>query len=80
MNQFGWVDVLVNNVGVSTAVPATQETPEQFRSVIDIDLSRADLIGLTRDLAQQRTGRKGIASTRQPVTSPASRCLSTATS
>jgi NAD(P)-dependent dehydrogenase (short-subunit alcohol dehydrogenase family) len=101
MNKFGRVDVLVNNVGVSTAVPPTRETPEQFRSVIDIDLSgcygmaqacgrvmrpgssiinissilgltslglpqaahsasKADLIGLTRDLAQQRTGRKGI--------------------
>ena len=60
MIQFGWVDVLVNNVGVSTAVPATRETPERFRSVIDIYLRKADLIGLTRDLAQQWTGRKGI--------------------
>ncbi|SHN79470.1 NAD(P)-dependent dehydrogenase, short-chain alcohol dehydrogenase family [Geodermatophilus obscurus] len=101
MAEFGKVDVLVNNAGVGTAVPATRETPEQFRSVIDVNLngcywmaqacarvmqpgssivnissilglttaglpqaayaaSKAGLIGLTRDLAQQWTGRKGI--------------------
>ncbi len=101
MAEFGRVDVLVNNAGVGTAVPATRESPEQFRSVIDVNLngcywmaqacgrvmkpgssivnissvlglttaglpqaayaaSKAGLIGLTRDLAQQWTGRKGI--------------------
>lgn len=37
--EFGKVDVLVNNAGVATAFPASRETPEQFRSVIDINLS-----------------------------------------
>jgi NAD(P)-dependent dehydrogenase (short-subunit alcohol dehydrogenase family) len=101
VQRFGHVDVLVNNAGVGTAVPATRETPEQFRRVIDVNLngsywmaqacgrvmergssiinissvlgittgglpqaayaaSKAGLIGLTRDLAQQWTGRKGI--------------------
>ena len=101
MEEFGRVDVLVNNAGVGTAYPATRETPEQFRSVIDVNLngcywmaqacgrvmepgssivnissvlglttaglpqaaysaSKAALIGLTRDLAQQWTARKGI--------------------
>jgi NAD(P)-dependent dehydrogenase (short-subunit alcohol dehydrogenase family) len=101
MEEYGRVDVLVNNAGVGTAVPATRETPEQFRGVIDVNLngcywmaqacgrvmqpgssiinissvlgittaglpqaayaaSKAGLIGLTRDLAQQWTGRKGI--------------------
>ena len=101
MAEFGRVDVLVNNAGVGTATPATRETPEQFRQVIDVNLngcywmaqacgrvmqpgssivnissilglttaglpqaayaaSKAGLIGLTRDLAQQWTGRKGI--------------------
>jgi NAD(P)-dependent dehydrogenase (short-subunit alcohol dehydrogenase family) len=101
MEEFGRVDILVNNAGVGTAVPATRETPEQFRQVIDVNLngcywmaqacgrvmqpgssiinissvlglttaglpqaayaaSKAALIGLTRDLAQQWTGRKGI--------------------
>jgi NAD(P)-dependent dehydrogenase (short-subunit alcohol dehydrogenase family) len=101
MLEFGHVDVLVNNAGVGTAVPATRETPEEFRQVIDVNLngaywmaqacgramgrgssivnissvlglttaglpqaaysaSKAALIGLTRDLAQQWTGRKGI--------------------
>jgi NAD(P)-dependent dehydrogenase (short-subunit alcohol dehydrogenase family) len=101
MERFGRVDILVNNAGVGTAVPATRETPEQFRNVIDLNLngcywmaqacgrvmepgsaivnissivglttaglpqaaysaSKAAVIGLTRDLAQQWTGRKGI--------------------
>jgi NAD(P)-dependent dehydrogenase (short-subunit alcohol dehydrogenase family) len=101
VTELGRVDVLVNNAGVGTAVPATRETPDQFRSVIDVNLngcywmaqacgrvmqpgssiinissvlglttgglpqaaysaSKAGLIGLTRDLAQQWTGRKGI--------------------
>ncbi|WP_219414918.1 SDR family NAD(P)-dependent oxidoreductase [Pseudonocardia nigra] len=101
MQEFGAVDVLVNNAGIGTAYPATRETAEQFRSVIDVNLngcywmaqacgrvmrpgssiinissvlglttaglpqaayaaSKAGLIGLTRDLAQQWTGRKGI--------------------
>jgi NAD(P)-dependent dehydrogenase (short-subunit alcohol dehydrogenase family) len=39
MSEFGHVDVLVTNAGKGTAVPATRETPEQFREVIDINLN-----------------------------------------
>ena len=39
MEEFGRVDVLVNNAGIGTAVPATRETPEQFRQVIDVNLN-----------------------------------------
>ena len=39
MAELGRVDVLVNNAGVGTAVPATHETPEQFRRVIDVNLN-----------------------------------------
>ncbi|MEO5665387.1 MAG: 3-oxoacyl-ACP reductase family protein [Nocardioides sp.] len=39
MAEFGHVDVLVNNAGIGTAVPATHETVEQFRSVIDVNLN-----------------------------------------
>jgi NAD(P)-dependent dehydrogenase (short-subunit alcohol dehydrogenase family) len=101
LEELGRVDVLVNNAGIGTAVPATREAPDQFRQVIDINLngsywmaqacgrvmepgsaivnigsvlgfttaglpqaayasSKAAIIGLTRDLAQQWTGRKGI--------------------
>lgn len=101
MTEFGRVDVLINNAGVGTAVPATRETPEEFRTVIDVNLngsywmaqacgrvmspgssiiniasvlglttgglpqaaysaSKAGVMGLTRDLAQQWSGRKGI--------------------
>jgi NAD(P)-dependent dehydrogenase (short-subunit alcohol dehydrogenase family) len=101
MAEFGRVDVLINNAGVATAVPATRETPEEFRKVIDVNLngsywmaqacgrvmqpgsaivniasvlgivtgglpqaaysaSKAGIMGLTRDLAQQWGSRKGI--------------------
>lgn len=35
---YGHVDVLVNNAGVGTAVPALHESPEQFTSVIEVNL------------------------------------------
>ena len=39
IREFGHVDILVNNAGKGTAVPATRETPAQFREVIDINLN-----------------------------------------
>ncbi|PZG14403.1 SDR family NAD(P)-dependent oxidoreductase [Nonomuraea aridisoli] len=97
----GHIDVLINNAGIGTAVPALRETPEEFRQVIDVNLlgtywmaqacarvmrpgssivnigsvlgettaglpqaaytaSKAAVSGLTRDLAQQWTARRGI--------------------
>ncbi len=101
VEALGRIDILVNNAGVGSAVPALKETPEQFRSVVDVNLhgtywlsqaaarqmidggtivniasvlgittaglpqaaytaSKAAVIGLTRDLAQQWAGRRGI--------------------
>jgi NAD(P)-dependent dehydrogenase (short-subunit alcohol dehydrogenase family) len=36
--EFGQVDILVNNAGVGTAGPATRETPDGFRYVMDINV------------------------------------------
>ena len=99
--EFGRIDVLVNNAGIGAVVPALKETDEEFRRVLDVNLSgcfwmaraaaramqpgssiinissvigltsvglpqaaytasKAALLGLTRDLAQQWTGRRGI--------------------
>jgi NAD(P)-dependent dehydrogenase (short-subunit alcohol dehydrogenase family) len=101
LNAFGKVQILVNNAGLGSEVPAIRETPEEFRRIIDVNLlgtywmaqacaramepgssiinigsvlgstsggrpqaayssSKAAIIGLTRDLAQQWTGRRGI--------------------
>src|SRR5690606_31810256 len=101
IEAFGRIDILVNNAGVGTSVPAIRETPEQFRSVIELNVnaaywmaqaagrvmepgsaivdissvlaftsaglpqaaysaSKAAIVGLTRDLAQQWTSRRGI--------------------
>lgn len=38
MAEFGRLDVLVNNAGIATAIPASRETPEQFRRVFDVNL------------------------------------------
>jgi NAD(P)-dependent dehydrogenase (short-subunit alcohol dehydrogenase family) len=38
VSELGHVDVLVNNAGIGTAVPATREQPDAFRKVIDINL------------------------------------------
>jgi NAD(P)-dependent dehydrogenase (short-subunit alcohol dehydrogenase family) len=40
-SELGHVDVLVNNAGIGTAVPATRETPEQWQQVLDVNLSGA---------------------------------------
>lgn len=101
LSRFDAIDVLVNNAGIGTAVPALKETPEQFRSVVDVNLNgafwaakecaavmgpgssivnvasvlgltagfapqaaysatKAAVMGLTRDLASQWGGRRGI--------------------
>ena len=38
MHEFGHVDILVNNAGISHVAPATSERPQDFRSVIDVNL------------------------------------------
>lgn len=100
-SELGGVNVLVNNAGVGTAVPASQEQPAEFTRVVEVNLfgsywmaqacgrvmgrgssiinigsvlgsttaglpqaaysaSKSAITGLTRDLAQQWTARKGI--------------------
>lgn len=39
VEEFGSVDVLVNNAGIGTAVPATREDPADFKRVLDVNLS-----------------------------------------
>ena len=101
VDALGKVDVLINNAGIGTSVPATRESPDEFRRVVNVNLmgsywmaqacarvmapgsaiinigsvlgsttaglpqaaysaSKAAIIGLTRDLAQQWATRKGI--------------------
>jgi NAD(P)-dependent dehydrogenase (short-subunit alcohol dehydrogenase family) len=99
--EFGRLDILINNAGLGVVVPALQQSREDFRRLIDVNLngchwmacaaaramdgagsivnissmialttagtpqagyaaSKAGLLGLTRDLAQEWTGRRGI--------------------
>jgi NAD(P)-dependent dehydrogenase (short-subunit alcohol dehydrogenase family) len=39
VKQFGRVDVMINNAGIGSAVPATREAPDDFRRVIDVNLN-----------------------------------------
>jgi NAD(P)-dependent dehydrogenase (short-subunit alcohol dehydrogenase family) len=39
--EFGSVRILINNAGVATAVPASRESPQQFRDVLDVNLCGA---------------------------------------
>jgi NAD(P)-dependent dehydrogenase (short-subunit alcohol dehydrogenase family) len=41
LKKFGRIDVLVNNAGLGTAVPALKETPDQFRRVVAVNLEGA---------------------------------------
>lgn len=41
MDRFGRIDVLINNAGTGTAVPALRERPEDFRAVVDVNLMGA---------------------------------------
>jgi len=41
LERHGRVDVLVNNAGVGTPVPAEQETVERFGEVVDVNLTAA---------------------------------------
>jgi NAD(P)-dependent dehydrogenase (short-subunit alcohol dehydrogenase family) len=38
VREYGVVDVLVNNAGISTVRPATRETPAEFRDVVQANL------------------------------------------
>ena len=101
LDDLGRLDILINNAGVASAVPALKEAPADFARVMEINVngsfymaqacarqmehggsivnigsilgsttaglpqaaycsSKAAILGLTRDLAQQWTGRKGI--------------------
>ncbi|QEC48956.1 glucose 1-dehydrogenase [Baekduia soli] len=101
VDRFGTIDILINNAGIATAVPALREAEDDFRRVLEVNLfgaywmaqeaarvmspgasiinissvlslitatqpvaaytaSKAAINGLTRDLAQQWTGRRGI--------------------
>jgi NAD(P)-dependent dehydrogenase (short-subunit alcohol dehydrogenase family) len=48
LRQFGRVDVLVNNAGLGTAVPALKETPHEFRRVLEVNLMGADWMAQAR--------------------------------
>lgn len=37
-DHFGHIDVLINNAGLGSAVPAIRETPEEFRAVVEVNL------------------------------------------
>jgi NAD(P)-dependent dehydrogenase (short-subunit alcohol dehydrogenase family) len=58
LDAHGRIDVLVNNAGVGTPVPAEEETMEHFRHVVDINLT--GLFGLSqlvgRQMLSQRSG------------------------
>jgi len=41
IDQFGTLDVLVNNAGVGAATPALREPPDHFRDVVDVNLMGA---------------------------------------
>lgn len=101
VDRFGALDILINNAGLGGSVPSHKESPEHFRTVVDVNLmgtywmaqaaasamtsgstivniaslhsmtasqfpqaaysaSKAGVLGLTRDLANQWSTRRGI--------------------
>src|SRR4051812_38239369 len=56
VSQLGRVDVLINNAGIGTAVPASREDPDDFRRVIDINLNGSDLMAPAAGRAMKEGG------------------------
>jgi len=38
VEKFDRVDILINNAGIASAIPAVKESPDQFREVIETNL------------------------------------------
>jgi NAD(P)-dependent dehydrogenase (short-subunit alcohol dehydrogenase family) len=59
IDRFGRIDVLINTAGISPFAPAEQETPEQFKRTLDINLvgmfNTCTIIG--RQMIKQRSGK-----------------------
>jgi NAD(P)-dependent dehydrogenase (short-subunit alcohol dehydrogenase family) len=56
MGELGRVDVLINNAGMGTAVPALHEPPEDFKRVIDVNLNGTYFMAQACAAAMRQTG------------------------
>jgi NAD(P)-dependent dehydrogenase (short-subunit alcohol dehydrogenase family) len=75
--NLGGVDILINNAGIATAVPATHEDPEEFSRVVDINLNGSYYMAQSSDRPPPTFPRRPTAHPRRrssgsPATSPSS--------
>jgi NAD(P)-dependent dehydrogenase (short-subunit alcohol dehydrogenase family) len=60
VGEFGHIDVLVNNAGINIRHPVLEQTEEEFRRILDVNLTGAFLVGRAAGRHMVERGRGSV--------------------